>query len=624
MEAAQVPESWTRPLTQLEDGACDPWWLYALLGALGVAAVGFSGFVSWLLWMIFKGVFEPMTLPCYEIVWVRPDAWLAERAAPQVQTRLYGNLTAVQPAGGFVERFLQTSPTLLSLLPRCLVGERMALLRVLYVGRMGNRCFQYGFGRLRAAFLDLSFEAPPVDRPFDSLPARVRSRGLPLLLVPGSGWLRLPARLLFNFVEAFFIVWGTLLGLPRPTIPIGLPGESEGEHPGFAVRRGVPESAAWPVVEDDDASHDQAVLEGVHEDVPHPWLPLFDPAKADDDGGTANWVEGGADAVDGEDRGRRRRAGARPVSRSRSRSRSRSASRSRPREVEVRQRRGRSPSALRRGAVEESGLQAPHTLETSAVPVSPSSRSRASSEGGVGLGRAHEWTSSIAFPTHEFLPLTAAERAHWLSVPYSRYVQELAMLAGPRGVLLPMVRRWFLRSIEVAVQRRVAAQSSAVVSLEPDDVVMHVRLGDILTGWHAAYRPLPLSFYRAALQHFEVSVPPQAVRERRASIAGSVGIVRGCAGGVGGERRSAPARSLAPASCCAEPAQATGAPIRRVVLVGEHGDKYNILRTMAEKLEAERGCKVLLQSASAEVRVPWSSREGDEPREVAFESHHPP
>lgn len=30
----------------------------------------------------------------------------------------------------------------------------------------------------------------------------------------------------------------------------------------------------------------------------------------------------------------------------------------------------------------------------------------------------------------------------------------------------------------------------------PHDVAVHVRLGDILHGYHAAYRPLPMSFYR--------------------------------------------------------------------------------------------------------------------------------
>ena len=31
----------------------------------------------------------------------------------------------------------------------------------------------------------------------------------------------------------------------------------------------------------------------------------------------------------------------------------------------------------------------------------------------------------------------------------------------------------------------------------PHDVAVHVRLGDILHGYHAAYRPLPMTFYRS-------------------------------------------------------------------------------------------------------------------------------
>jgi hypothetical protein len=43
------------------------------------------------------------------------------------------------------------------------------------------------------------------------------------------------------------------------------------------------------------------------------------------------------------------------------------------------------------------------------------------------------------------------------------------------------------------------ADSAPLLDFGPADVAIHVRLGDILWGHHAAYRPLPMSFYRAAL-----------------------------------------------------------------------------------------------------------------------------
>lgn len=49
---------------------------------------------------------------------------------------------------------------------------------------------------------------------------------------------------------------------------------------------------------------------------------------------------------------------------------------------------------------------------------------------------------------------------------------------------------------------RTATGTASVLILSctsPHDVAIHVRLGDILWGAHAAYRPLPMSFYRSAL-----------------------------------------------------------------------------------------------------------------------------
>ena len=53
------------------------------------------------------------------------------------------------------------------------------------------------------------------------------------------------------------------------------------------------------------------------------------------------------------------------------------------------------------------------------------------------------------------------------------------------------------------------AAEDEVLSWGPRDVAIHVRVGDILWGHHPAYRPLPMSFYRAALRAVALSLPPE-------------------------------------------------------------------------------------------------------------------
>lgn len=99
--------------------------------------------------------------------------------------------------------------------------------------------------------------------------------------------------------------------------------------------------------------------------------------------------------------------------------------------------------------------------------------------------------------------------AAWLLHPSSGYIMNTALFCGMER----SIKSWLTPSLEVALR----AARAAAAPLESDasrithaddpmlsgwrksDVAIHVRLGDILWGHHAAYRPLPMSFYRAAL-----------------------------------------------------------------------------------------------------------------------------
>ena len=79
--------------------------------------------------------------------------------------------------------------------------------------------------------------------------------------------------------------------------------------------------------------------------------------------------------------------------------------------------------------------------------------------------------------------------AAWLREPSCRYSMNTRLWAGREGE----VAAWLRPGLDAA------SAAGAAPLWGPRDVAIHVRVGDILWGHHAAYRPLPLSFYRAAL-----------------------------------------------------------------------------------------------------------------------------
>ena len=101
------------------------------------------------------------------------------------------------------------------------------------------------------------------------------------------------------------------------------------------------------------------------------------------------------------------------------------------------------------------------------------------------------------------LRLCAALRAHpcglfgagaWLAHPSSGAVINSRLFCGREGVL----RGWLAAAMRA--DAAAAGAAAAAIAWAPTDVAVHVRLGDIVWGHHAAYRPLPMSYYAAALR----------------------------------------------------------------------------------------------------------------------------
>lgn len=148
-------------------------------------------------------------------------------------------------------------------------------------------------------------------------------------------------------------------------------------------------------------------------------------------------------------------------------------------------------------------------------------------------------TAAALLPAFSSLPpaalsaLLSSSHLHswcrWLLAPASAYVMNSQLFLGHEQ----QIRAWLLPGIEgqlekvtakcsgalaeaehevQAAEGNAAAQAAAkdnlqslqrkqpVLQWQPNDVAVHVRLGDIFHGVHAAYRPLPLSFYKQALQ----------------------------------------------------------------------------------------------------------------------------
>jgi hypothetical protein len=95
--------------------------------------------------------------------------------------------------------------------------------------------------------------------------------------------------------------------------------------------------------------------------------------------------------------------------------------------------------------------------------------------------------------------------------PSSAFTMSVAWFVGWEGLvaawLRPSLQRATQVQVEAAEERGTAAEdappssvsSSPLLSFGPRDVALHVRVGDIAWGVHAAYAPLPHSFYRRAL-----------------------------------------------------------------------------------------------------------------------------
>jgi hypothetical protein len=108
----------------------------------------------------------------------------------------------------------------------------------------------------------------------------------------------------------------------------------------------------------------------------------------------------------------------------------------------------------------------------------------------------------------------------WLNHPASGYVMNTCLFVGHERTIAAWLRPSLDHSLaELQARHALSAGSKSVASddgatsgaasaasaapvlmWQPNDVAIHVRLGDILWGHHCAYRPLPVSFFVAALQ----------------------------------------------------------------------------------------------------------------------------
>lgn len=75
--------------------------------------------------------------------------------------------------------------------------------------------------------------------------------------------------------------------------------------------------------------------------------------------------------------------------------------------------------------------------------------------------------------------------------PSSRYCMNASLFAPHDAT----IAEWLRPGLDAAAVRA----GASAFAWRPQDVAVHVRVGDILWGHHAAYRPLPVSFYRSAL-----------------------------------------------------------------------------------------------------------------------------
>lgn len=93
------------------------------------------------------------------------------------------------------------------------------------------------------------------------------------------------------------------------------------------------------------------------------------------------------------------------------------------------------------------------------------------------------------------LPISSTE---FLSTPVSNYAMNTQLYS--HELMREIVNQWLWPSVQAWRNKQ-----STSIDTSFSDIVIHVRLGDILWGHHAAYRPLPISFYLTAIDHIYTS-----------------------------------------------------------------------------------------------------------------------
>ena len=82
----------------------------------------------------------------------------------------------------------------------------------------------------------------------------------------------------------------------------------------------------------------------------------------------------------------------------------------------------------------------------------------------------------------------------WVHAPATLYSMDTRMFAGSEGA----IAGWLRPSLDAAAAAWRA--SGDAIDWQPRDVAIHLRVGDIIWGHHAAYRPLPMGFYAPVLR----------------------------------------------------------------------------------------------------------------------------
>lgn len=172
----------------------------------------------------------------------------------------------------------------------------------------------------------------------------------------------------------------------------------------------------------------------------------------------------------------------------------------------------------------------------------------------------------------------------WLHTPSCRYAMNTRLFAGHERAIAD----WLAPGLAAAGAAGATGSEDAVLSWGPRDVAIHVRVGDILWGHHPAYRPLPMSFYRAALRAVALSLPPEESRGAAGGASAQRLRRRGSAAGQG-EGSVGSAVSVASAGRAAPPHPPPS--LGRVVIVSED-PRHALVRDMAAHLRTQKDVAV--------------------------------